>query len=339
MSLVDRVRVQALVAAMEAPDALARRMVRVPEEIEGQPVDLRTRLFLTFLKLDHQDPHALSVGAQRALIDLAERTFAPTPEPAERGYLEVPLAGRTLRLRSTVPPGAGRRGFLYLHGGGFCTGNAEAYDAFCARLARRVGCRVWALDYRLAPEHPFPAAVDDVVDTWRWLRANADTLGVDAASLGVGGDSAGGNLSAVLCNTLGADELPAVQVLLYPGTDMVHERPSRHTFGQGYYMSNAHVRWFYETYVPDAAQRLDPRASPIYAAHLGEVPAVLALAGLDTLVDEGRAYGARLEAAGVPVETVFVPGMVHGFVNLFRILPAAAGAVDAVCAAVERSGR
>lgn len=336
MSAVDRLRIQALVAAMATPDALARRMVRVPETIDGQAIDLRTRLFLTFLKLDHVEHHKLPVAVQREEIDYAERSFAPAAEAAARGWRDVPLPGRTLRLRTTEPDGAAGRAILYLHGGGFATGTPDAYDAFCARLARTAGARVFALEYRLAPEAPFPAAVDDVVDTWRWLRAHAAELGIDPAALAVGGDSAGGNLSAVLCNTLGADERPAFQLLIYPGTDMVEERPSRRRYADGFYMSNDHVRWFYDTYAPSPADRADPRASPIFAAELGNVPAILVLAGLDTLVDEGRAYGERLRAAGVDVDVVEVPGMVHGFVNLFGILPAAERAVDAVCAAAVR---
>lgn len=338
MSAADRLRIQALAAAMTTtPDALARRLVRVPEVIDGQVLDLRTRLFLTYLKLDHVEHHRLPVERQREEIDLAERTFAPPPEPTTRDWLEVPLPGRTLRFRRIVPDGAPRRALLYVHGGGFVTGTADAYDAFLSRLARRCDTQVVSLEYRLAPEHRFPAAVEDVADAWRWLRAHAAGLGLESATLAIGGDSAGGNLSAVICNTLPEGERPAFQLLLYPGTDMVTERPSRLRYAQSYYMSNDHVRWFYETYAPTEAERADPRASPLRAPELAPVPAVLVLAGLDTLVDEGRAYGERLAAAGVPLEVVDVPGMTHGFVNLHGILPAAERAVDTVIDAVGRA--
>lgn len=337
MNPVDRVRIHALVAMMKSPEAIARRIVRVPDTLDGQPLDLRTRLFLTLLKLDTVEHHRLPVATQRAEIDLAERAFASPVRDVELGWIDAPLPGRTLRLRTYGPRGAGTTGaLLYIHGGGFVTGSVEAYDPFCSRVAEAAGCRVFSVEYRLAPEHLFPAAVEDIVDTYRWLRGRAEALSFDPRRLGVGGDSAGGNLSTVLCNLLAADELPLFQLLLYPGTDMVSEAPSRQRYAQGYYLTSAHVRWFYETYVPDAALRADPRASPLFATQLGHVPAVLVLAGLDPLVDEGRAYGERLAEAGVPVEVLDVPGMVHGFVSLDGILPAADAAVARICESVRR---
>ncbi len=333
--VVDRLRIQALATAMAAPDALARRMARVPESIDGQPLDLRTRLFLTFLQLDHVEHHTLPVATQRAEIDLASRVFAAAPEPCARAWVDVPLRGRTLRARTYVPFEEEPRGaLLYLHGGGFVTGGPEPYDPLCSRLARVAGCRVFSLEYRLAPEHPFPAAADDALDALWWLREHAASFGVDPALVAIGGDSAGGNLSAATCNALGPGEQPLFQLLIYPGTDMVEERPSRATFGTGFYMSNDHVRWFYTTYAPTAEDRASPRASPIRAERLGAAPAILVLAGLDPLFDEGAAYGARLREAGVPVERLDVSGMVHGFVSLNAVLPAAEAAVARVCAAV-----
>ncbi len=337
MNPIDRVRIHALVAMMKSPDAIARRIVRVPDTLDGQSLDLTTRLFLTLLKLDTVEHHLLPVATQRAEIELAERAFASSVRDVEIDWIDVPLLGRTLHLRTYAPRGAGTTGaLLYIHGGGFVTGSAEAYDTFCSRMAEAAACRVFSVEYRLAPEHIFPAAVDDILDTYRWLRERAGALGFDPARLAVGGDSAGGNLSAVLCNLLRPDELPAFQLLLYPGTDMVGEAPSRIRYANGFYLTSAHVRWFYETYVPDPAMRNDPRASPLLATAFGRVRAVLVLAGLDPLVDEGRAYGVALSEAGVPVEIIEVPGMVHGFVSLDGILPAADAAVARICEAVRR---
>lgn len=335
MNLIDRVRIHGLVALMKSPDALVRRLVRVPDTLDGQPLAMHTRLFLTLLKLDTVEHHRLPVATQRAEIELAERAFASPVRDVELGWLEAPLGGRSLRVRTYAPHGAGTSGaLLYIHGGGFVTGSAQAYDSFCSRVAEAAACRVFSVEYRLAPEHPFPAAVNDILDTYRWLRARAAALQFDPGRLAVGGDSAGGNLSTVLCNLLDPDELPAFQLLLYPGTDMVHQAPSHARYARGYYLTGAHVRWFYETYAPDPAQREDPRASPLHALEFGRVPALLVLAGLDPLVDEGRAYGERLLAAGIAVELLEVQGMVHGFVSLDGILPAADAAVARICASV-----
>lgn len=341
MSPITRLQVAATVAAMSLPDGVVRRLVAFPEEIHGQSLDLRTRWFLTLLRLDHVERHTRSVQDQRADFEYADLRFGTEATGVDITPLEVPLDGRTLQARlyrprksagsDEVPPPA----MLYLHGGGFATGSPHGYDGLCSRLVVEAGCVVISLDYRLAPEHPFPAAVDDVIDTFRWLRAHAGELGLNPDRIAVGGDSAGGTLSAVLCNSLADHELPALQLLIYPGTDIVPDTASRAHFARGFYMSMAHVRWFYDTYTPNHADRIDPRASPMRAAKLGRVPAIVVIAGLDTLADEGRAYANRLANEGVSVETFEVPGMVHGFVSLDRILPSASVAVSEMCRRVQ----
>lgn len=320
---------------MRLPAPLIGVLARVPDAVHGQPVEVYTRWFLTLLELDTTDRGTLSPDEQRDEIDHAEEAFASVPRAVAIRWVDIPLAERTLRLRVYTPGGpavAGPRpGLLYLHGGGWVTGRPEGYDPLCSRLAEDAGCVVVSLEYRLAPEHPFPAAVDDVMDTWRWLRARAATLGIDPARIAVGGDSAGGNLSAVLCNVLPASEAPVLQVLIYPGTDMAGRAPSRDRYAEGYYLTDVLIRWFIDRYVPDVAQRSDPKVSPLRSPALGNVPALLVIAGLDPLSDEGRAYGARLTEAGVPVDTLEVPGMIHGFVSLDRILPVADAAVTELC--------
>lgn len=336
MSPITRLQVAATVAAMSLPDALVRRLVAFPEEIHGQPLDLRTRWFLTLLRLDHVERHTRSVQQQREDFEHADVRFGSEPMGVDITEVEVPLEGRTLPARLYRPQGREPNArplpaMLYLHGGGFATGSPRGYDGLCSRIAREVGCVVVSLDYRLAPEHPFPAAVDDAIASFRWLRSEAAALGLDPERLAIGGDSAGGTLSAVVCNTLGAEGCPALQLLIYPGTDIVPDTASRAQFARGFYMSMAHVRWFYDTYTPNHADRLDPRASPMRAPEVGRVPAIVVIAGLDTLADEGRAYASRLANSGVDVETFEVPGMVHGFVSLDRILPSASLAVTEMC--------
>ncbi|GDX79322.1 alpha/beta hydrolase [Deltaproteobacteria bacterium] len=336
MSPITRFQVAATVAAMSLPDALVRALVAFPEEIHGQPLDLRTRWFLTLLRLDHVERHTRTVQQQREDFEYADLRFASEPSGVDITAIEVPLAGRTLAARAYRPRAAGPAAppspaMLYLHGGGFATGSPLGYDGLCSRLVREGGCVVVSLDYRLAPEHPFPAAVDDAVDTFRWLRAQANALGLDASRLAIGGDSAGGTLSAVVCNTLDANECPALQLLIYPGTDIVPDTASRARYARGFYMSMAHVRWFYDTYTPNHLDRLDPRASPMRAPEVGRVPAIVVIAGLDTLADEGRAYANRLANAGVDVDTYEVSGLPHGFVSLDRILPSASLAVSEMC--------
>lgn len=341
MSTLALLRVQAAALAMRAPAFARSALTFVPPTIDGQPLAPETRWFLTLLKLERSDRRNADPVDVRLEIDAAEHAFARPPRDVEIGWLDVPLPGRTLRLRTYRPraaEGADRPlpVLLYLHGGGWVTGTPEGYDSLCSRLAEDAGCLVLSLEYRLAPEHPFPAAPDDVRDTWRWLRGQAGALRFDAARMAVGGDSAGGNLSIVLCNELPAEEAPILQVLLYPGTNMAEAAPSRTRFASGYYLSTELVDWFERHYVPDPAQRRNPRVSPLLAPTLGRVPALLVIAGLDPLCDEGRAYGERLRAAGVAVETYEVPGMVHGFVSLDAILPAADDAVTELCRRVKR---
>lgn len=333
MTPLKRAEILALPLALALPPALFRPLLRVPARIDGQALDDHTRWFLTLLKLDRTDRTRSSPASQRAEIDAAERTWSRPPTGVDIRDTELDLPGRRLRLRWYRPPGAGPGpGLLYLHGGGWVTGTLEGYDGLCARLAVEGGGVVASLDYRLAPEHPFPAALDDVRAAWAWFRAHAAENGLDPSRLAVGGDSAGGNLGAVLCNLLPAEAAPALQLLLYPATDLAAEAPSRARYAEGYYLSNPHVRWFADRYLDGTGVgREDPRVSPLRAPTLGRVPALVVVAGLDPLADEGRAYAARLLGEGVPVEVLEVPGMVHGFVGLDRVLPAADAAVGELC--------
>lgn len=324
MNPLYRGAAHALVQLLQSPEPVLRRLARVPEVVEGQVLDLHTRAFLTLLRFDRVAHHELSVADHRAEIEFIERTFAQDARPLRSEVLRVELPGRTLRAVRWFASGGGLRpALLYLHGGGFVTGSPESYAGPASRIAEGLGCDVIVLDYRLAPEHPFPAAIDDARDGFRWLRAQAAAMGLDPESLAIGGDSAGGNLSAVVCNTLSPEERPVWQLLLYPGVEPEIDTPSRRAFAEGYYLTMPLVEMYFGVYLPRRADRRDPRAAPLLAPELASVPALVCIAGLDPLADEGRRYADRLEAAGAPVERVEVPGMVHGFVSLDRVLPGA----------------
>ena len=236
------------------------------------------------------------------------RALQPPPEPvAAVEEFSIPGPGGTLPLRLYRGAVAGTGllpCLLFLHGGGWVLGSLESHDGICRRIAWGTGACVLAVDYRLAPEHPFPAALEDSAAALRWLAAEAGRLGIDPARLAVGGDSAGGNLAAVLA-LMGRDgAVPRVgyQVLLYPVTDLRMGSESHRRVTEGVPLTATAMRYFADHYVPRETDRLDWRASPLLAPSLaGAPPALVLTVGHDPLAAEGRAYAERLEAEGVPV--------------------------------------
>ena len=225
---------------------------------------------------------------------------------------------------------------LFLHGGGFSIGGLETHDSLCRQLALRAGVALVALDYRLAPEHPFPGAVDDAWAAMRWLARDAASLGLDGSRLAVGGDSAGGTLAAVCALHARDIGLPlALQLLITPGTAAFADTPSHETFANGYLLDAQAIAWFFDHYI-DVGQRSDWRFAPLHADDVeGVAPALIVLAECDPLVDEGLAYGDRLRAAGVAVELALVRGVTHDFIKMGRAIPEARTA-QAACAAALR---
>jgi acetyl esterase len=198
------------------------------------------------------------------------------------------------------------------------------------------------VDYRLGPEQRFPAAVDDCVAATRWVRAQADALALDASRLAVGGDSAGGNLAAVVCLVLreGGEPLPAFQLLIYPATDMRAVAPSHTSNGQGYLLTRDSIAYYRGHYLAEAAQWTDWRASPLLASdHRGLPPALVLTAGFDPLRDEGLQYANALSAAGVPAQYVCFERQIHGFITMGRLLEEANTAVELCAGALRRVWR
>ncbi|MEY2461779.1 MAG: acetyl esterase [Acidimicrobiaceae bacterium] len=224
---------------------------------------------------------------------------------------------------------------VWYHGGGWTIGDLESADRTCRRLAAGTGALVVSLEYRLAPEHRFPAAVDDCLGALRWVMTNADSLGGDRSRVAVGGDSAGGNLAAVIAREA-RDEGLALrhQLLVYPVTDCTMSSSSYDANGEGYLLTRDTMTWFIENYVGQADHK-DPRISPLYADDLrGVAPALIITAEFDPLRDEGEAYGDRLRDAGVDVEVRRFDGQTHSFFELTMITPTAA--TEAVDLAIAR---
>jgi acetyl esterase len=218
---------------------------------------------------------------------------------------------------------------LWLHGGGFVLGSIESHDGVCRALAKEAGVAVASLDYRLGPEHRFPAGLMDAVAATRWFLEHGEELGFDPGAFAIGGDSAGGNLAAVTCHLLrGAARTPTFQLLVYPATDATRSDPSHLIFSEGLVLIEPNVAWFLDHYIAEPSEAKDPRVSPVRANDLsGLPPALVMTAGFDPLRDEGRVYAERMRAAGVEVEFVCVEGSMHGFLNTAGALVASARAV------------
>ncbi len=272
--------------------------------------------------------------ARRAYEAAAEILDPPRAALPRVEDLWLPLDGG-VRLRARLyAAGAGRLPvLLYLHGGGFVIGSLETHDSLCRQFALRSGAAVLALDYRLAPEHRFPTAVDDAFGALRWLAGEgASALGLDGRRLAVGGDSAGGTLAAV-CALMARDAgLPlALQLLITPGTTAHADTASHKLFSHGFLLESDAISWFFDHYI-DRHERQDWRFAPLNAPDLDEVaPACVLLAECDPLVDEGLAYADRLRAAGVAVELELYRGLTHDFIKLGRALKEA-GLAQAVAA-------
>lgn len=297
----------------------------------------------------HTNPHSRLAPAARLLIERIHRAGRPpmealTPAQAREFYniggpmldlnpapkvdrvqaLQVPVrdghhcAARLYAPHSEAPLPV----LLYLHGGGFTVGSLATHDVLCRQLSRQGHCAVLSLDYRLAPEHRFPTALHDAWDALNWLHQHGTTLGLDSTRIAIGGDSAGGTLSAV-CALMARDAgLPlALQLLFYPGCTGRCDLPSHHAYGKGFLLDASTIAWFFGHYI-DEADRDDWRFAPVNAEdHAGVAPAWIGLAECDPLVDGGLQYADTLRMAGVPVALEVYRGMVHGFATMARALP------------------
>lgn len=259
----------------------------------------------------------------RTMVTLMDEP-APALPRVEDLTIPGPAGPIPARLYAPAAGGAALPLLAYFHGGGWVQGDLETHHGLCARLALRSGAMVVAVDYRLAPEHKFPAAVEDSLAAYTWLRAHAGALGADPTRLGVGGDSAGGNLSAVVSqHAAGAGlPLPTCQVLIYPAVDFSLDTASHRELADAHIIPRDRILWYTEQYLRGEADRRDVRAAPLLATDLrGQPPALVITAGFDPLRDEGKVYAGRLRAAGGDVVYHEYPGQIHAFVSLTRVIP------------------
>ncbi len=288
-------------------------------------------------------PKLWEIGPQAARAAMRASIFRGGDTPIGKSEdRKIPGPAHDIGLRVYTPVGAAEAtlpGLVFFHGGGFVIGDLDTHDDLCRCLANGSGCRVVAVDYRLAPEHPFPAAVEDCFAATQYVCEHAADFGIDARRLAVGGDSAGGNLAAVMAQLAKANG-PAIafQLLIYPVTQLGApvDTPSMRDNAKGYFLEKDGMDWFTQLYAPDAKHRSDPRLSPMLCGDLaGQPPAYVITAGFDPLRDEGKDYADRLDAAGVPVTYVNYPGMVHGFFSMRSLIPKAREAVSATAAALK----
>jgi acetyl esterase len=242
-----------------------------------------------------------------------------TPEVATYDRF-LPGASGPLLARVYIPRGtaAAAPALAFFHGGGWVIGSLATHDGICRAIARDARAVVVSIDYRLGPEHPFPAGREDAIAATRWILANAGSLGIDPSRVAVGGDSAGGNLAALTALALRGEKLqPAFQLLVYPAIDLTRSHPSHQFFRSGYFLDQASINWYLEHYAPDPAIHTDPKASPFFARDLsGLPPTFVVTAGFDPLRDEGRAYADKLRAAGVAVDYTCIEGAIHGVLSM-----------------------
>jgi acetyl esterase len=283
--------------------------------------------------------HTLAPDEARRLY--RERRGFTQPEPpamAELRDLRTDAAHGSVPLRLYRPHGlsGAAPALVYYHGGGWTIGDLDTHDVLCRQLGERAGCVVVAVDYRLGPEHRFPAAADDCLAATRWVQANAAALGVDAARLAIGGDSAGGNLAAVTAIALrdAGGVQPRLQLLIYPATDMRAVAPSHTSNAQGYVLTADSIAYYRGHYVPERAQWGDWRCSPLLHPDLSRLPPAFVLtAGFDPLRDEGRQYADALSSAGVRTQYLCFERQIHGFITMGRVIAEADTAV-VLCAQV-----
>ena len=281
--------------------------------------------------------------AREGLRALAEAADAKNVAIGSIENATLPGPAGPLPYRSYTPVDAAPDplpALIYFHGGGFVIGDLDTHDGLCRLLANASGCRILSVGYRLAPEHKFPAGVEDACAALAWVLTHARELGIDENRIAVGGDSAGATLSAVVCQLAKARCGPklVLQLLLYPATVTGVDTPSRLALAEGYLLEKKSIEWFFEHYVEPGTDPIDPRLSPLIADDLsGLPPAHIHTAEFDPLVDEGKAYADKLARAGVAVEYTCHAGMIHHFFCLAGAIPYARAAIANAGAAMKRA--
>jgi acetyl esterase len=322
-----------------------RRLLRKSVRLDGLTLDPEIQMLLLLRKLRGGGTLRATTperAREQMRAEVMQFKFTPVAVGAVREF-GIPGAIGPLPARHYSPlETSGPRPLLvYFHGGGYVAGDLDTHDACCRVLCRHGGMHVLSVAYRLAPEHPFPAAIDDASSAFTWAFENAAMLGADPGRVAIGGDSAGGNLSAVYSAFAerNGTPRPRLQVLIYPVADRSVDRPSVGFFREGFLLEHADMKWYDGHYFNGTdVLRTDPRVSPIFADTLATAcPALIFTAGFDPLRDEGEAYGTALRAAGGRADVRRFDGMVHGFVNMVDVSPVARRAMIEIAEAVRRA--
>jgi acetyl esterase len=320
-----------------------RRLLGPPPRLDGQELapDIQMLLRLAALEGEFSLVEGRTVEQARAENLAGVPVVNGPPRPMARvEEMSIPGPAGEIAARLYLALGAldsPQPLLVYFHGGGWVIGDLDTHDGVCRFLADHTGCRVLSIDYRLAPEHPFPAAAEDAFAAFAWAAEHAGDIGADPARIAVAGDSAGGNLAGVACllaRDAGGPQ-PALQVLLYPAADAVGGQPSREIFAEGFLLTRNDMSWFEGHYLPDGCDDSDPRVAIMRAPDVSKLPpAYVATAGFDPLRDEGEVYATRMREAGVKVALQRHAGLIHGFANLTAICPSARSAMFEVAGAI-----
>jgi acetyl esterase len=336
-SVVEKIEAGTLRAALGLPDRLQRLLAGPPVVLDGQTLAVDTQLMLR-LKRVARVPGAETLPLAEGRAEILHQTRLTGGAQPIGAVRDLSVAGRSARLYTPRRPSTAL--LVFFHGGGFLFGDLDSHDAICRFLAEGAGVQVLAVDYRLGPEEPFPAAYDDVLAAYEWVVDNAASLGADPTRLAVGGDSAGGNLAAVTAIEAARRGWPlAFQLLVYPTTDCARDTRSFRLFGEGFYLTQEFMGLASRSYLPPDLDLRDPRVSPLHAdLPAGLAPAYVVTAGFDPLRDEGEAYARHLAEAGAEVELKRFPDQIHGFFNILvpgtRALTANTEIAARLCAAL-----
>src|SRR4051812_12609826 len=342
-SMASRDRLEAVLfrTAMRLPSPVIRGLAGRPVILDGQTLDPETQWMLRLERIAREPAvETLPIPEGRRALRRQAALVGGRQSIGQTRDLDVPTPVGPMRARLYVPSALVGRGgpsplLVFLHGGGMIYGDLDSHDATCRLLAERAAVRVLALDYRLAPEHPYPAAVEDAWSGFEWAVEHAEELGADPDRVAVGGDSAGGYLSAVVAiKAAEAGVSCAFQLLVYPVTNHVDASESRRLFADGYYLTHAFMDLAIRSYLGPADDLADPLVSVQFTEKIPEglAPALVVTAGFDPLRDEGEAYARTLAEAGVPVELRRYDGFIHGFFNVVGAGRATRAAVAEIAA-------
>ena len=339
---MSKIAMLASLVSVYMPESVVKFLNPNRDIYRGEMIDPKAFALGRFANHMRDGVELPSIEDSRAQISKSAKLFDFKAEPVARvENIEVDGANGSVgaRLYSDEADLSNLRpAMVYYHGGGFIQGDLESHNEVCAKIAKWSGTIVVAVDYRLAPEFPYPAGVDDAIAAYNYIASNAEALGIDARIIGVGGDSAGGNFAAVVCQQVlkSGGKIPKFQVLVYPVTDGNLQSESINQLEFAYLLPKARMSWYRDQYAGDFNDYYEPKFSPIFAANAVGLPdTYIVTGGFDPLVDDGKAYADKLADAGVNVVHRHFPGQIHAFINLTKIVPEGSVALKEISAWVK----